>query len=203
MRAASRPNDAHSAANRLIAKDLRLVRGGRELFAGLSFEAESGAFVELRGPNGAGKTSLLRVLAGFLPPSGGTVSFDTPAHYLGHRDGLKRTLDARAHVRFWASLLGGDETGCDAALTRVGLQGDWPVSILSQGQGRRLALARLLAAPRPLWLLDEPGAALDASGRALLTELIAEHRASGGIVVAALHEGLGVEPTNVIRLGQA
>lgn len=189
----------------LTITDLALDRGGWRLFEGLSLEAPPGAHVALTGPNGAGKTSLLRAIAGFLRPSAGTIAFgdedrETHLHFLGHRDGLKAPLDARAHLRFWADLLGGEAV--DAVLERVGLGrvADLPARTLSAGQGRRLALARLLASPRPLWLLDEPAASLDAAGKALLERLIADHCAGGGIVVAAVHEPLGA-PTQTVALG--
>ncbi|MGE3143872.1 MAG: heme ABC exporter ATP-binding protein CcmA [Hyphomonadaceae bacterium] len=191
----------------IAARALGLARGGRLLFSDLSFAAAPGAFIEVRGPNGAGKTSLLRALAGFLRVDVGAVEIDAEApaqalHYLGHRDGLKPALTARAHARYWAGLLGGEGAGAEAALARVGLSSlaDAPARIFSQGQARRLALARLLAAPRPLWLLDEPAAGLDAAGKALLAGLIEAHCAAGGVAVAALHEPLGPPPTQAISL---
>ncbi|MBU6373057.1 MAG: heme ABC exporter ATP-binding protein CcmA [Alphaproteobacteria bacterium] len=201
----------------LTVDGLALERGGRALFQDLSFAAAPGAFVELVGPNGAGKTSLLRALAGFLRPAGGRISATedgaaldddqrpTRLHLLGHRDGLKSTLDARAHLTFWRDLLGGGAEGAsiDDALARVGLArlGDLPARAFSAGQGRRLALARLLVAPRPLWLLDEPAAALDRAGKALLGEVIAAHRATGGVVIAALHEPLDAKADATVTIG--
>ncbi len=192
----------------LAISDLALDRGGWRLFEHLSFTAPAGAHVALTGPNGAGKTSLLRAIAGFLRPAAGTIAVDGRApedaapllHFLGHRDGLKATLDARAHVRFWADVLGGGAV--EDVLARVGLGRvtDLPARTLSAGQSRRLALARLIAAPRPLWLLDEPAAALDTAGKALLNTLIDAHCAGGGIVVAAVHEPLGA-PTQTVQLG--
>ena len=197
---------------------LAIDRGGWRLFENLSFSAAPGAHVALIGPNGAGKTSLLRAIAGFLRPSEGSIAVHTittnaatnaardgedPAiriHFLGHRDGLKATLDARAHVRHWAALLDGDEAS--DVIARLGLErvADLPARTLSAGQGRRLALARLLVAARPVWLLDEPAAALDASAKALLNSLIDTHRAGGGVVIAAVHEPLGA-PSQTIELG--
>jgi heme exporter protein A len=192
----------------LVIENLTLERGGWRLFEGLSLDAPAGSHVALTGPNGAGKTSLLRALAGFLRPTSGTIRFQDRApeeaqpsmHVLGHRDGLKPNLDARAHVQFWGGLLGHEGDG-DKALETVGLArvADLPARMLSAGQARRLALARLLIAPRPLWLLDEPAASLDSDGKALLEGLIATHRAGGGIVVAAVHEPLGA-PTRTVRL---
>ncbi|HWA01133.1 MAG TPA: heme ABC exporter ATP-binding protein CcmA [Caulobacterales bacterium] len=199
--------DHHFQAS-LSVERLTLARGQRTLFSNLSFEAAPGAFVELRGPNGVGKTTLLRAIAGFLRPASGRVAFahiEEPAlalHFLAHRDGLKAPLDARAHVRFWAGLLGGRSDAADTALARVGLHAiaDLPARVLSQGQARRLSLARLLVAERPLWLLDEPASGLDTGGRALLAALIDEHRARGGVVIAAVHDDLGPGPTRAIEL---
>lgn len=186
---------------------LALARGGRVLFDALSFAAEPGAYIEIRGANGAGKTSLLRVLAGFLKPRAGRVLIEPaeePAlalHFVGHRNALKSGADARAHLRYWAALFGG--AGDDEALARFGLSAvaDLPARALSQGEARRLALARLLAAPRPIWLLDEPAAALDGEGRAALVDLIASHREQGGLAIAAVHEPLGPAPSATISLG--
>jgi heme exporter protein A len=208
---------------RVDVENLAIERGGMQLFANLSFVAQPGAHVALIGRNGAGKTSLLRALAGFLKPSAGSIAYGARApsglqtnaglkarapsecsdvlHFLGHRDGLKGALDVREHVVFWRDLLGG-AGDVDAALKRVGLSHicDLPARALSAGQGRRLSLARLLAAPRAVWLLDEPAAALDTAGKALLTGIIDEHRAGGGVVIAAVHEPLGT-PDSEVRIG--
>ena len=186
---------------------LTLARGGRVLFKDMSFVAASGAYAEVHGANGSGKTSLLRALAGFLKPRGGAISFENveePAlslHYIGHANGLKREASVRSHLRYWAGLFGAAPSE-ESVATALGLTRalDASVRILSQGQARRLALARLIIAPRPIWLLDEPAAALDADGRSGLNELIASQRASGGIVVAAVHEALGPQPTQIIRI---
>ena len=191
---------------RVDVEDLAIERGGLRLFENLSFTAAPGAHVALTGANGAGKTSLLRAIAGFLAPSAGSIRFadDEPAaqtHFLGHRDGLKGALEVREHVGFWRDVLGGDGDA-DAAIARVGLTrvSDLPARTLSAGQARRLTLARLLVAKRPLWLLDEPAAALDTDGKALLVDLIAAHRAEGGVVIAAVHEPLGA-PDSTVRIG--
>ena len=192
---------------RVEVDDLAIERGGMQLFAHLSFVAPPGAHVALTGRNGAGKTSLLRALAGFLKPSAGAIRFDCGedaprhTHFLGHRDGLKGALDVREHLTFWRDLLGGAGDP-DAALERVGLAhiSDLPARALSAGQGRRLSIARLLVAPRAVWLLDEPAAALDTAGKALLTGIIEEHRAGDGVVIAAVHEPLGA-PDSEVRVG--
>jgi len=192
---------------RIEVETLAIERGGLQVFETLSFVAQPGSHVALTGRNGAGKTSLLRALAGFLKPSAGVIRFDCGedaprhTHFLGHRDGLKSALDVREHVLFWRDLLGGSGD-VDAALNQVGLAhvADLPARALSAGQARRLSLTRLLVAPRALWLLDEPAAALDTNGKALLTDIIAAHRAGGGIVIAAVHEPLGTPDVDV-RLG--
>lgn len=188
-------------------ESLSLSRGGRVLFENLSFAAAPGAYVEVQGSNGSGKTSLLRAIAGLLRPSGGLVAFDGVAepalalHYVGHANALKREASVREHLHYWAGLFGGapSEDAVAQALD-LGRVLTLPVRVLSQGQARRLALARLIVAPRPIWLLDEPAAALDDSGKAALNELIASHRANGGVVVAALHEALGPPPTQTVRV---
>jgi heme exporter protein A len=185
-----------------------LQRGERVLVRELSFSAEPGAFVEIRGANGAGKTTLLRAIAGFLAPRAGRIVYETveeptlALHHVGHLNGLKRAASVRAHVRYWAGLFGVG-VRVDETLERLGLarQADLPARVLSQGQARRLALTRLVIAPRPIWLLDEPAASLDAEGRALLSEMIASHRAQGGLVLAAVHEALGVEPSLTLTMG--
>lgn len=190
----------------LTVHDLAIARGGRVLFEALSFAVQSGGYAEIRGANGSGKTSLLRAIAGFLKPRAGEIAFaniEEPSealHYLGHLNGLKPAANVGAHVRYWGGLLGGNSER--DALVRVGLRriADLPARALSQGQARRLALARLLVAPRPIWLLDEPAAALDANGRAMLSEIIAAQRGSGGVVLAAVHEPLGVEPDHVVTI---
>ncbi|MBL8549732.1 MAG: heme ABC exporter ATP-binding protein CcmA [Hyphomonadaceae bacterium] len=192
---------------KLIVENLALERGGRRVLAGLSFEARAGEFIDVRGRNGAGKTSLLRALAGWLRPAEGRIRFEgefepaTSMHVLGHRDGVKSGISLIAHVRYWAGLFGADPAGSEAALERVGLAriAKLPARVLSAGQSRRLALSRLIVAPRPIWLLDEPLASLDEAGRTMVAELAAEHLKSG-IVVAAGHDPLGVPPASVVTL---
>lgn len=189
---------------------LTLSRGARTLVRDLSFAAGAGDLIEIRGANGSGKTTLLRALAGFLRPRAGTVAYEgveEPAlalHHVGHLNALKGAASVRAHLRYWAGLFGVAPRNA-VALQRLGLmqQADLPARVLSQGQARRLALSRLVLAPRPVWLLDEPAASLDAEGRSVLGELIAAHRADGGLVIAAVHEALGVEPSQTLTLGAA
>ncbi len=166
---------------RLRAWDLTIERGGRRVIAGLSFEARAGLGLIVTGPNGAGKTSLLRALAGFLPIEGGGFALDggdnertvgEQAHYLGHAEGVKGALTAGENLAFAAAMLGGDSSRAAqlAALAALGLSHviDFPARLLSAGQRRRVALARLLVAKRPVWLLDEPATALDAAAQVAL-----------------------------------
>jgi len=199
---------------RLRAWDLAMERGGRRLFSALSFEADAGSALIVTGPNGAGKSSLLRGLCGFLPFQEGSFALDggdperslgEQAHYLGHADGLKGALTAGENLAFWAGVLGADARR-DAwlpTLERLGLAhvADFPVRALSAGQKRRVALARLNVARRPIWLLDEPTTALDVAAQALFARLMGEHLASGGLIVAATHAPLGLEGARELRLG--
>jgi heme exporter protein A len=202
---------------RLAAHDLGCVRGGREVFEGVNFTVAGGEALVLTGPNGAGKTTLLRLIAGLLEPAqgrleltGGAAEATLPeqAHYLGHRDAIKPALSVEENLQFWYAFLGGDDApGASAAtaLAAVGLAGlaGLPAAYLSAGQRRRLSIARLIAAPRPIWLLDEPTAALDSASQARLAELMRTHLAGGGLIVAATHGPLGLEGTKELRLGDA
>lgn len=195
---------------RLVGRDVTVTRGGRQVLDGVSFSVAAGGALVVLGPNGAGKSTLLRTIAGLLKPFSGEVRLEGEddfeprerMHMLGHLDAVKAGLTVSRNLRFARDLLGG--TGdLEEALGRVGLGGlgDLPGSALSAGQRRRLALARLLAAPRPIWLLDEPTAALDAAGQKLLVRLVAEHRQKGGIAIAATHMELGWDGAEVLRLG--
>ncbi len=201
---------------RLCAWDLSMERGGRRLFSGLAFEAEEGSALIVTGANGAGKSSLLRGLCGFLPFVGGGFALEggdkertvgEQAHYLGHADALKGALTAGENLAFWAGALGGegDREAPGAALSAVGLShvSDFPARALSAGQKRRVALARLLVARRPLWLLDEPTAALDAAAQEAFVALLERHLDDGGIVVAATHAPLGLSRAKELKLGAA
>ena len=201
---------------RLVAQNLALERGGRRLFSGLSFEVGAGAALIVTGANGTGKSSLLRALAGFLTLQSGSVALEggdpelglgEQAHYLGHLDALKGALTASENLLFWSAMLGGDgrPSTIGDALGRVGLAhvADFPVRALSAGQKRRVALARLLVAPRPLWLLDEPTTALDAAAQGAFAGILRRFLSGGGLVVAATHSALGLEGAQSLRLGAA
>ncbi len=185
--------------------DLAVQRGERILFKGFSLTVAAGEAVALVGANGAGKTSLLRCVAGLLRPIAGNIRFRDgetetdpeearrfSCHMVGHQDGLKGARTAREELTFQAGWTGGDAASALVAAERLGLTRllDLPVRVLSAGQRRRLALARLIAAPRSLWLLDEPLAPLDAASRLLLGEVMAEHVAGGGLILAAVHDPL-------------
>ena len=196
-------------------KDLSLVRGERRLFSGLNLELQAGQAVALTGRNGAGKTSLLRAVSGLLRPADGTILFDGLSgeleaevaraeglHMVGHHDGLNSTRSAWEELLFQTLWTGGSEASARVAATKLDLDRllDLEVRRLSAGQRRRVALARLLASPRSLWLLDEPMAPLDAGHREGFGALMAEHLAGGGMVLAAVHDPLPV-PCRVVEVG--
>ncbi len=194
------------------ARELAGERGGRIVFAAVSFALAPGAALLLTGPNGAGKTSLLRVLAGLGRIADGMLLWDGQpaledriAHasrlaLVGHQDALKPALTVAETLHHEARIIGGDAVAALAALELEGLA-DHPVRILSAGQRRRVALARLvLGAARPLWLLDEPTVALDVAGVATLGRVLAAHRARGGMVVASSHLALPLDGATELRL---
>jgi heme exporter protein A len=189
----------------LTAETLACTRGDKRLFDGLSFRVGAGQALAVEGANGSGKTSLLRMIAGFLAPSAGRILIKSDAGesddaedrgrrigWLGHQDGLKPQLTVAEQLSFFARLYG--QAADASVLDQVGLarQAELPCRYLSAGQRRRLALARLLSSGRALWLLDEPFAALDAAGQALVAQLMARHCGAGGIIIAATHDPLGL-----------
>lgn len=182
----------------LRAEDLAAIRGERLVFSAVSFAIPTGGAFLLVGPNGSGKSTLLRLLAGLKRADAGRVLWngenalaDPAAHaarlcYVGHLDAVKPGLTATENLFLSARIGGGDVA---TALAAMGLSAiaDLPARMLSAGQKRRLALARLALSPAPLWLLDEPSLGLDTAALAHLEKLLAGHRARGGIVVAATH----------------
>ncbi|MGX8272361.1 heme ABC exporter ATP-binding protein CcmA [Brevundimonas diminuta] len=200
---------------RLDIQGLSLSRGERRLFSDLSFALSAGEAAALTGANGAGKTSLLRAVAGFIRPDAGAVVFHdadgaveaetarrAALHLLGHHEGLKPQRTARQELGFQVEWLGGSAAAMDAAVERLKLAPllDLETRKLSAGQRRRLSLARLVAAPRALWLLDEPLAPLDEAWRGVAADLMAEHLAGGGMILAAVHDPLPV-PARPLDLG--
>jgi heme exporter protein A len=205
--------------DQFVATDLACVRGERPVFSGVRFTIAGGDALALVGPNGSGKSSLLRVLAGLLPAAGGgltwnggTVSDDPDAHrarlhYLGHQDAVKPALTPRESLAFHAQLRGesADSAALTDALEALGIAGlaDLPGRFLSQGQRRRVALARLRITSSRLWLLDEPMLGLDADAVTRLADLIDTHRSQGGMVIVATHGGLDLGPHATLELGSA
>jgi heme exporter protein A len=196
-----------TALDQIEAKDLACERGGRAVFRDLQFSLSRGAALSLEGANGAGKTSALRIVAGLLSPSAGEIVFRGSdkkitdgeergrlVAWLGHLDGIKNQLTVSENAQFFAALYS-SSGDVGQTLERVGLARalSLPAQYLSAGQRRRLALARLVLSNRPLWLLDEPLAALDTSGKALIAELMNEHCGAGGMVLAATHDPLGID----------
>ncbi|HRO10973.1 heme ABC exporter ATP-binding protein CcmA [Amaricoccus sp.] len=192
----------------LTVTDLSCTRGGRLILRGLSFALGSGETLILRGPNGSGKSTLLRALAGLLPASGrmeidgravgGEGRADAVA-YAGHLDAIKPQLTVAENLRFWARLFGGDP-GAALAAFDLGPLAERPAHLCSAGQKRRICLARLLVAPRRLWLLDEPTVALDADATGRLLRVLREHAAGGGLAIVATHVPLDLAPARELVL---
>lgn len=177
---------------------LRCQRAGVVLFDGFDLSLGPGECVELFGPNGSGKSTLLRAAAGLCGCCEGGVEV-APCAYLGHRNGVGALLSAEENLRLHQRLQG----GCVAdalALVGLGAVAQTPCGRLSQGQQRRVALARLLLGWRPLWLLDEPLAALDEAGCRLVRELVAAHCREGGAVLCATHQALGLPDVRQVQL---
>jgi len=204
-----------TAVMELEGTDLGCVRGGRRVFSGVNFTVVSSKPMVLTGANGAGKSSLLRLIAGLIRPAEGAValrggdselSVGEQAHYVGHLDPLKPALTVTENLTFWVRFLNGkagDASAVESGLDAVGLGelGHLPAGYLSAGQRRRLSLARMLAVPRPIWLLDEPTTALDAASQERLGRVMRAHLDGGGIILAATHGPLGLEDAKELRLG--
>jgi len=194
----------------LRADGLVVLRNDRIVLDGVSFGVASGGAVVLRGPNGAGKSTLLRVLAGLRRPDGGAVTWDgevvrdpvfhaTRLGYLGHQDALKPGLTVRENLALTACVSGGDVVEAMAAFDLVDLA-DLPARLLSAGQKRRAALARVVLRRVPVWLLDEPSLGLDAHAIMRLGEALAVHRARGGMVIVTTHVPLPLPNCEILTL---
>ena len=192
---------------RIDVENLACRRSGRLIFQELTFTLGTGEALVVTGRNGAGKSSLLAALAGRLQPDHGTIrptgigeaTLAESLHWVGHRDALKSALTAEENLAFAQGLLGEAALTPRDALGRLGLEhaASLPVAYLSAGQRRRVALARLLVARRPLWLLDEPTSALDAAAQDTLLGLMRAHLEGGGLIVAATHAPLGLEAREI------
>ena len=199
---------------KLMAEAVSVMRGDRMVVTHLSFGVEAGEALVLVGPNGAGKTTLIRCIAGLLRPSAGQIRLEgaqpertlgEECHYVGHLNGVKASLTVEENATFWSRYLGGAPERIETALATFGLDAarDIPAGYLSAGQRRRLALARLLLAARPVWLLDEPAVSLDRAAQQTLTTVVDAHLATGGLVVAATHAPLGFARSRELQLGAA
>ncbi len=202
---------------KLVVTNLSGARAGHMIFANISFSLEEGEAMIITGSNGSGKSTLLRVIAGLLAADTGTVAAEglTPddqglaahelMHYLGHLNALKAALSVEENLLFWQQFCGSPEMDPAAALEKVALDGigHLPAAYLSAGQKRRVSIARLLVSYKPIWVVDEPTAALDKASEAMFANLIEGHLAKGGIVLAATHQALGfgqAKDTNIKSL---
>lgn len=194
----------------LKANELTCERGGRIVFRGLSLALRTGQMMQLTGPNGSGKSSLLRLVAGLNEAQSGDISLEggakdlsigQQAHYIAHQEPVKAALSVHENLAFWRDFLGGGDV--EEALEAFDLArlSSYPAGLLSAGQKRRLALARLVLVPRVLWLLDEPTVGLDTASLARFVGVMARQVENGGMIIAATHVPLGREPDVRLDLG--
>lgn len=192
----------------LTAQGLTLQRGHRILLQDFALTLGAGDGVTIRGPNGSGKTTLLRALAGLHQAKAGTIegAMDqdgiSRVSYLGHQDPIKAGERLADQLAFWVQVSGQAAARIGAITEQLGLTRQLSLQggVLSAGQRRRASLARLLIEARPIWLLDEPAAPLDTEGRSLLGDVLDQHRANGGMFIAAVHDDLPGAPTTTHRL---
>lgn len=194
---------------KLSVENVTCVRGGRTVFESLSFQIAAGESLLLTGPNGAGKSSLLRLLAGLVAPAAGTVelagrdanlTIGQSAHFIGHMNAVKAAMTVEENLRFWTGFLGSRQDTSPLQAFNLENHASIPAALLSAGQSRRLALSRLAAVPRPLWLLDEPTVGLDTASQAILVEFMKAHLDQGGLLVAASHVDVGLEFSQQLEL---
>lgn len=196
----------------LTAKHLTCERGGRIVFRGVSLALKPGQLMQLTGPNGSGKSSLLRLIAGLNEAQAGTIeltgagnelTIGQHAHYIAHQEAVKSALSVHENLAFWRDFMGGGDVSEALAAFDLLRLSSYPAGLLSAGQKRRLALARLVLVPRVLWLLDEPTVGLDTSSLDRLAQVMARQLEAGGMIIAATHVPLGREPDLRLDLGQA
>ena len=195
-------------------RDIACERGERRIFTGLNFTVAPGQALVLQGPNGCGKTSLIRIAATLLKAADGAGNWNgidvaenpeghrANLHYIGHQDAVKGALSVRENIAMWARIRATTDDQTEAAMAAFDIAhlADTPTQYLSAGQHRRTALARLVASPAKLWLLDEPTVSLDQAGTACLQQAIAAHRAKNGMVMAATHIELGLDDAQILQL---
>jgi heme exporter protein A len=196
---------------RIVARNLSGERGGEHVFGPLDFAIAAGGALIVTGENGSGKSTLLRIVAGLLPPAAGDVALKgageetlaSSAHYLGHQNAMKTALSVEENLKFWRDFEGEPHLEIDEALEMVGLPdiGHLPFGYLSTGQKRRASIARLLVSYRPVWLLDEPTAGLDARSERQFAGLMAAHLEDGGLIMAATHVPLGIAGAREMVMG--
>jgi heme exporter protein A len=200
---------------KLVVEDLSVMRGEDLILSALSFEVASGEALLVGGPNGAGKSTLLRALAGLLPLEAGQISligtepelsdspFQSHSHFLGNQNAMKPAMNVEENLTFWQDFSGQPHLDVDEALDMVGLDGlqAVPFAHLSTGQRRRIAIARLLVSYRPIWILDEPTAGLDAASEVQFSALMQAHLEDDGLIIAATHVPLGLASARHLTLG--
>ncbi len=195
----------------LIAENLAAERSGEIVVSDISFSLSDGDGLIVTGANGSGKSTLLRVVAGLLPPAEGTIRLEganeetsvaDASHYLGHKNAMKPALSVVENLTFWQQYAQEPHLRVVEALEMVGLEAtaDLPFGYLSTGQRRRIAICKLLVSYRPIWLLDEPTAGLDADSEAGFADLMAAHLQDGGIIAAATHQPLGLKGCSELKL---
>ena len=204
--------DDNQVALQLDGDNLTCERGGRTVFRNIGFSVSGGQLMQLNGPNGSGKSSLLRLIAGLNEAATGAITLvgghdeltvGQQAHYIAHQEAVKTALSVHENLAFWRDFLGGGDVEAALAAFELTRLASYPAGLLSAGQKRRLALARLVLVPRVLWLLDEPTVGLDAASLTRLAGVMAAQLARGGMIIAATHVPLGREPDCRLDLGTA